>query len=65
MLALDVAGALPVARTITETGKNTISTAQRLIPKETHIVYEKPSTYFKDATYAGTPGTYAGKEVPT
>lgn len=27
--------------------------------------FERPSTYFKDATYAGTPGTYAGKEVPT
>lgn len=27
--------------------------------------FERPSTYFKDATYAGTPGTYNGKEVPT
>lgn len=27
--------------------------------------FEKPSTYFKDATYAGNPRTYAGKEVPT
>lgn len=28
-------------------------------------MYEIPSTYFKDAKYAGQPGTYAGKEVPT
>lgn len=30
-----------------------------------YAFFERPSTYFKNATYAGTPGTYAGKEVPT
>jgi hypothetical protein len=32
--------------------------------KGAYTFYERPSTYFKGATYAGTPGTYAGKEVP-
>ena len=36
-----------------------------LSSKGAYAFYERPSTYFKDATYAGTPGTYAGKEVPT
>lgn len=33
--------------------------------KRAYTFFERPSTYFKDATYAGTPGAYAGKEVPT
>ena len=33
--------------------------------KTSYRFFERPSTYFKDATYAGIPGTYAGKEVPT
>lgn len=33
--------------------------------KGTYTLFERPSTYFKDAAYAGKPGTYAGKEVPT
>lgn len=36
-----------------------------LSSKRAYTWFERPSTYFKDATYAGTPGTYAGKEVPT
>lgn len=32
--------------------------------KGSYAFFERPSTYFKNATYAGTPGTYAGKEVP-
>jgi hypothetical protein len=35
-----------------------------LSPKGSYTFFERPSTYFKDATYSGTPGTYAGKEVP-
>jgi hypothetical protein len=37
---------------------------QKPILGKGHSLFERPSTYFKDATYAGIPGTYAGKEVP-
>lgn len=36
-----------------------------LSSRGSYTFYERPSTYFKGAAYAGTPGTYAGKEVPT
>lgn len=43
--------------------RTTFTPAQQ--PGGRYTFYERPSTYFKDATYAGTPGTYAKKEVPT
>lgn len=36
-----------------------------LSSKGAYTWFERPSTYFKGASYAGTPGTYVGKEVPT
>ena len=56
MLALDVAGALPVAKTVAETGKNIIPAAQQAVQRMAGSVDNAITTATKQAVESGVVG---------
>ena len=56
MLGLDVAGALPVAKTVIETGKNAIPTAQQVAQRIAGSVDDAITTATKQAVESGVVG---------